>query len=30
MEAALLTGQFELGGKLRAAIDLNGANGRWA
>ncbi len=28
MEAALLAGLFELGGKLRAAIDLDGANGK--
>ena len=27
MEAALLAGLFELGGKLRAAIDLHGADG---
>jgi hypothetical protein len=27
VQAALLTGLFELGGKLRAAIDLDGANG---
>jgi len=28
MEAALLAGRFELGGKLRAAIDLDGADGK--
>ena len=28
MEAALLTGLFELGGELRAAIDLDGADGK--
>ena len=28
MEAALLAGLFELGGKLRAAVDLDGADGK--